>query len=204
MALDLILAIRGDLRKQMVAIERAVEGGRRSAISRRTTALKNTLRRQVTGAGLGSRLANAIRSVVITLADEDQIVGRVFSKAIVRRPSGRVDLITVFDEGATVRARTGTFLAIPTEHAGKGRGQKRHKTPAEYPSGTFTLIPGRRSGVAVLVFKDRPDVVAFVLVRQVTLRKQLNVQAAHAEAQAGLDDLVAREIDQRLARGVAA
>mgnify|MGYP001560164364 CR=1 FL=1 len=80
MGLELRLAIRGDLGEFLRRERQAIARGTTSAIRRRTTALKKRLRDQVKRAGLGGRLANAIRSELIPDRVSVNPVGRVFSK----------------------------------------------------------------------------------------------------------------------------
>jgi hypothetical protein len=105
MALGLSLALRGDLAAFLRTDAKAAAGAVTTVVRRKTTLLKNRLRRQVKSAGLGTRLGNAIRSrTVPPRGVSPTIVGIVESKALVKRKSGIVDLITVFDTGATVAA----------------------------------------------------------------------------------------------------
>ena len=84
-----------------------------------TQGCKGELRGQVTGAGLGKRLANTWRSRSYP-ADRRSLKpgGFIWSKA----PT----IVTAFAYGATIRAKSGGFLAVPLPAAGKhGDGRKR-------------------------------------------------------------------------------
>ncbi|MGE5770237.1 MAG: DUF6441 family protein, partial [Betaproteobacteria bacterium] len=97
----LAAAIQGDLQALLKAelrgAERAVTEGVRTA----TLGLKTELRAQVTGAGLGQRLANTWRSRIYPEGGEQSLssAGFVWSKA--------PNLIRLYDEGAIIRSRQG-------------------------------------------------------------------------------------------------
>lgn len=104
-----------DMRKETEAGERAVQ----RAITAAGKGLQRDWRKQVEGAGLGTRLARTIRS-------EAYPKGRnsINAAALVwtRAPS----IVEAFDRGALIRSKDGFYLAIPTEAAGaRGLGNKR-------------------------------------------------------------------------------
>ncbi len=76
------------------------------------TGLKTAWRVQITGAGLGRRLANSIRSQTYPKAGESlNAAALVWSKAPV--------IVGAHDTGPLIRSKDGFWLAIPTEAAGK-------------------------------------------------------------------------------------
>jgi hypothetical protein len=85
-------------------IERAVASGTREA----GRGLRTELRRQLTSAGLGQRLANSWRDRHYPNQHLDAAT-LVYTKA--------PQIIRAFDEGAVIRSKRGRFLAIPTENA---------------------------------------------------------------------------------------
>lgn len=208
MGLELRLAITGDLRKTLTALAQAEANGVHTVIRRRTTQLKTALRKQVVRAGLGERLANAIRSEVMPPrgpAPHVDTRGRVFSKALAKRPGGLVDLITVFDQGATIRAFGHELLALPLPAAGRRGRRGARSTPADFPKGELVVI--KSSNGTLLLIDRETKTPMFLLVRRVHVRKRLTVQAAYAKAMQGLDEAVAKEIERRMAKlgfGVAA
>lgn len=105
---------------EVSAGERAVSAAMREA----GAGLKASWRRQITGAGLGQRLANSIRSQTYPKVGESLSAAvLVWSKA--------PQIISAHDAGLMIRSRTGFWLAIPTMAAGKGpRG--RRITPGEW------------------------------------------------------------------------
>jgi hypothetical protein len=133
--------------------------------------------------------------------------GVVFDVSAVgkKRNTGRfVDLIRVFMEGATIRPHGKRFLAIPTDAVGfTGRGLRGgdvRKQPSDYPKGKLLFVPGKNGRTARLVFADRPDVTAFVLVPNARIRPRLDFQRDIAKAVDGLDELIVRDWERRLSR----
>ena len=119
---------------------------------------------------------------------------RVYSKAVYRKGrSAEIDLLAVFEEGAIVRARHGQgWLAIPTENAPwrSGRGGVRRAQPSEAAEGLrkhFAILPA--AGNRAVIIDRRTKQVLWVLVRQVRIRKRLNIAAIHEKQ--------GRELDQR-------
>ena len=107
--------LSASLEAEIVAAEKAVTVG----VARTGEALKAAWRAQVTGAGLGRRLANAIRAnryprsgVSISAAS------LVWSRA--------AEITDAFDRGALIRSKHGLWLAIPTAEVGtRGVGRAR-------------------------------------------------------------------------------
>lgn len=168
-------------------------GVTRSIVARDTTTLKNRLRRRVLAAGLGQRLANAIRSEVKTT--EDTIAGRVFSKGQVKgRPGGTFDLITLFWEGASVMPRSAGWLAIPTDKV-----KNRRETPASFGPDFFQIVT--LGATAMLVPKAAPEEGPyFFLVRGATIKSFYDLEQDIARA--GLN--LAARIDQEWGRRLVA
>ena len=195
----LLAAIQGDLNALLTAelrnAERAVTTGVRAA----TDGLKTELRGQITGAGLGNRLANTWRGEVYPKSGQSiGAAGYVWSKA----PKLSVRM---YAEGAVIRSKQGLFLAIPTPAAGK-YGDARQKIARSwerihglrlrfvYRRGSPSLLVadnarltnrgraaaniGRRQDAAFTRLAGRTTVPLFVLVPQVTVRKRLDVNGA--------------------------
>jgi Family of unknown function (DUF6441) len=106
--------------------------------------LKTDLRRQVTSAGLGQRLANSWRDKHYPNQKLDA-ASVVYTKA--------PQIIRAFDEGAVIRSRRGRFLAIPTENAPRKGTDGRRISPSTFPEhrfGPLRFVP-RPSGPSLLV-----------------------------------------------------
>lgn len=160
--------------------------------------LKTAWRDQVRLAGLGSKLANAIRSDAYPKGkDSLSAAALVWAKA--------PKIISSFEDGATINSKDGFWLAIPLPAA--GRGSRGRITPAEWESrrgrrlrfvyrsgrsallvddGTTLARAGKtgRDGKwrAARGFKNR-TVPIFALVPEVRLKKRLNLKS-EAERQA--------------------
>ncbi|MBS7554578.1 hypothetical protein KHC23_13035 [Ancylobacter dichloromethanicus] len=122
--------------------------------------LKTDLRQQVTGAGMGQRLANTWRAEVYpgrAGVFSLRAAGLVFSRA--------PDIVDAFSKGVPIRSPRGFYLAIPTPAAGKfgltratGEGQgKERLTPGGWERRTGIRLrhvwrPGKK--VSYLVADD--------------------------------------------------
>ncbi|MEL6218600.1 MAG: DUF6441 family protein [Pseudomonadota bacterium] len=186
------------MQREIEAGERAVSTAMREA----STALKADWRGQITGAGLGQRLANTIRSKVFPTGKPSMsAAGLVYSNA--------PRIVAAHDEGTVIRSADGFFLAIPTEAAGRGvRG--RRLTPGEWErrTGLRLVFIYRRRGPSLLVAervrintrgravvsraktgKNQVTAPIFILVPQVKLAKRLDLDR---DARAVSDSLPAR------------
>jgi hypothetical protein len=188
-------SLQADMQAELRDIGRAVTTGTRDA----GRGLRTELRRQVTSAGLGQRLANSWRDKHYPNQNLDA-ASLVYTKA--------PQIIRALDEGAVIRSRSGRFLAIPTENAPRKGTDGKRISPSTFPEhrlGPLRLVP-RTSGPSLLVvdglrasfsrqtgelrgFRRATDrarrsgqglttVVMFLLVPQVKLSKRLDVARA--------------------------
>jgi hypothetical protein len=200
--LQVHITLRGNIAGLTAASQRALDEAATSVIRRKTRGIQRALRTQIKRAGLGN-LGNALRMEFEPRSGSSvNARGRVFSKALVKRAGGTTDLITLFDEGATIRPRQGRFLAIPTAAAAalKGRRRRGQLTPRMFGPGALVFRAGGDRRTGVLALKADPRVIVFVLVRTVRLRKRLAIQQAVERQLANTDALLAREFDRRMAR----
>jgi hypothetical protein len=148
-AMKLKLDITPDLVAAMAAEVKAGEKAVTAAMREAGTGLKTAWRGQITGAGLGRRLANSIRSQTYPKAGESlNAAALVWSKAPV--------IVGAHDTGPLIRSKNGFWLAIPTEAAGRGlRGAK--LTPGEWERrrGLRLRFVYRRRGPSLLVAEGR-------------------------------------------------
>jgi len=204
-------SLKADLQADLRRIERAVPDGVKAA----GDGLKGSLRKQVVSAGLGARLSRTWRGRTYPNRGHDA-ASLVWSKA--------PQIVRAFAEGAVIRAKGGRWLAIPTPAAPKrGVGGKRI-TPATFPverHGPLRLVK-RRGRTALLVVdgvrvssttgrvgrrakgdgrtksggyrKGIATVVMFVLVRQVRLRKRLDVVRVAERWARRLPALIRRQV----------
>ena len=176
---DLIAAMAAEIK----AGEKAVTGAMREAGQE----LKGDWRAQVTGAGLGRRLSNTIRSRAYPQTGESlSAAAFVWSKA--------PEIIGAHDTGPLIRSKDGFWLAIPLPAAGKGTRGKA-LTPGEWERrrGLRLRFVYRRHGPSLLVAdgrlnsrglgvesrsktgRGRATVPIFLLVPQVKLAKRLDL-----------------------------
>jgi len=184
---------------EIAAGERAVTAAMREA----GTGLKSSWRMQITGAGLGRRLANSIRNQTFPRAGESlDAAVLVWSKAPV--------IVGAHDTGPLIRSKDGFYLAIPTKAAGRGlRG--RRITPGEWERrrGLRLRFVYRRRGPSLLVadrarINNRGQAVAsrsktgrnqvtapiFLLVLQVKLPKRLDLARDAARVHEAVPGLI--------------
>ena len=197
--MKLTLEIRPDLAALMSAEIAAGERAVTAAVREAGARLKLGWRGQITGAGLGARLANSIRSEVFPNAGVSlNAAAVIWSKAPV--------IIGAHDAGPLIRSKNGLWLAIPTPAAGKALGGRRI-TPAawERKTGFRLRFVYRRGGPSLLVAPAGSQAASpvllpiFLLVPQVKLPKRLDLardaERAH-EAVPGL--IVANWVDAKL------
>jgi Family of unknown function (DUF6441) len=195
LAATITRSLQPDMQAELRDIERAVASGTRDA----GRGLKTELRRQVTSAGLGQRLANSWRDRHYPNQKLDA-ASLVYTKA--------PQIIRAFDEGVVIRSRRRRFLAIPTGNAPKKGTDGKRISPSTFPEhrfGPLRFVP-RPSGPSLLVvdglrasfsrksgelrgFRRATDrarssgqglttVVMFLLVPQAKLSKRLDVARA--------------------------
>ncbi len=206
----LAAAIQGDLAKIMRAEHDHLALAATTAVTATADDLKRQLRRQVTSAGFGNRLANTIRANVYPK-------GRPHLGAAALVYTRAPKIIEAFETGATIRGH-GRYLAIPTEAVPRRRG--RRLTPAEIEASGIKLrfVPARRGRPALLVADEATvgrtgrvrsasararrtgsglaTVVLFLLVPQVKLPKRLDWKGAGERAGDALAETFVKEANR--------
>ncbi len=171
----------------MEAETRAGEKAFTTALRDAGTGLKSAWRAQITGAGLGARLARTIRS-------EQFPKGRASFNAAALVWSKAPVIVGAHDTGPLIRSKSGFWLTIPTSAAGKStRGGKITPLEWERRTGLRLRFVYRRTGPSLLVAEGRLNtkgravasrsktgrglttVPIFLLVPQVRLRKRLDL-----------------------------
>ena len=171
------------MREEIAAGERAVS----TAIREAGTRLKSAWRGQITGAGLGTRLARTIRSEQYPKGKPSlNAAALVWSKAPV--------ILGAHNTGPLIRSKNGFWLAIPTPAAGtSARGGRISPGEWERRTGLRLRFIYRRQGPSLLVAEGRLNTKGravasrtktgrglltapiFLLVPQVRLEKRLNL-----------------------------
>ena len=193
----------------IVALMRAEAAAGQKAVSttmaQAGASLKSAWRTQITGAGLGQRLANTIRQQTYPKGRNSlDAAALVWSNAPV--------IIGAHDTGPLIRSGNGFWLAIPLPAAGRAMGGKR-VTPGmwEQKTGLKLRFVYRRRGPSLLVADavrlntrgqaavsksktGRGQVTApiFLLVRQVKLPKRLDLARDAERAQAAIPGSIVR------------
>ena len=193
----------------LVALMRAeVAAGQKAVSTTMTqagTSLKSAWRAQITGAGLGQRLANTIRSQIYPKGRNSlDAAALVWSNAPV--------IIGAHDTGPLIRSGSGFWLAIPLPAAGKALGGKRI-TPGmwEQRTGLRLRFVYRSRGPSLLVAdavrlntrgqaavsksktgKGQVTAPIFLLVRQVKLPRRLDLARDAERAQAAVPGSIVR------------
>ncbi|MCE8556315.1 hypothetical protein KBY29_18530 [Ruegeria pomeroyi] len=209
--MKLKLNIDPDIVAIMAAEVKAGEKAVTAAMREAGTGLKTAWRGQITGAGLGRRLANSIRSQTFPKAGESlNAAALVWSKAPV--------IVGAHDTGPLIRSKNGFWLAIPLPAAGNSlRGGR--ITPGEWERrrGLRLRFVYRRRGPSLLVAegrlnsrglgvasrsktgRGRATVPIFLLVPQVRLPKRLDLGR---DAERALDSvpglIVARWVEGKI------
>ena len=189
------------MRTEVAAGQKAVS----TTMTQASADLKSAWRAQITGAGLGQRLANTIRSQTYPKGRNSlDAAALVWSNAPV--------IIGAHDTGPLIRSGNGFWLAIPLAAAGKAIGGKRI-TPAmwEQKTGLRLRFVYRSRGPSLLVADavrlntrgqaavsksktGRGQVTApiFLLVRQVKLPKRLDLARDAERALAAIPGSIVR------------
>ena len=213
--MKLAAAIAGSLKANLHAEMRGIEKAVAAGVKEAGDGLKNSLRKQVLTAGLGTRLARTWRSRAYPNKGHDA-ASLVWSKA--------PQIIRTFDQGSVIKSKSGFWLAIPTASAPKrGVGNKRIR-PSNFPEHRFGPLRFvyRRSGPSLLVVdavrvsgktgrvgrrakggaltktgrikSGMTTVVMFLLVPQVRMPKRLDVKRAAEQWSRLLPGLIGRHM----------
>ena len=209
------MKLKIDITPDLVALMRAEVAAGQKAVSTTMTeagvSLKSAWRAQITGAGLGQRLAHTIRSQTYPKGRNSlDAAALVWSNAPVT--------IGAHDTGPLIRSGSGFWLAIPLPAAGKALGGKRI-TPGmwEQKTGLRLRFVYRSRGPSLLVAdavrlntrgqaavsksktgKGQVTAPIFLLVRQVKLPKRLDLARDAERAQAAIpSSIVANWVSRR-------
>ena len=174
--------------------------------------LKSAWRQQVVSAGLGTRLGNTVRNLNFPK-------GQTSLRAALLVYTKAPRILGAFERGATIRSKSGFYLAIPTEAAGRAAGGRRF-TPGGWerrrgiklrfvyrPRGGSLLVADEArlntKGIAAIsrskTGRSQVTVPIFILVPQVRLNKRLRLMEAADAAISSVPRLiVANWIEDRL------
>ena len=196
--MKLRVEITGDLQKLTKREIALGEAAATQAMRAAAQALKTRWRQDVTGAGLGTRLSNAVRS-------KSYPEGQTSLNAAAMVWTNAPKIISAHQEGAVIRSNKGLFLAIPTPAAGKSlRGGRISPAEWERRTGLGLQFVYRRGGPSLLVAEGRQNsrgllvesrskkgrgrasAVIFILVPQVKLPKRLDLYVSAEQVAASI------------------
>lgn len=208
------MAWRGDLKGLANAAHLAIAGGAREAAEIQAARAKVEFRQPIR-AVLGDRVANAVRVDIYPRSAAQRTHAPtvyVWTKA----PA----IISAFSQGATIRNRSGFWLAIPTENVPRRRGRRMTPVEVEAQFNQDLIVFSGRGGqmlgfVDVVAAKsgkgfrkatrqrqkdgrEKQLVLMFVFVRQVTLTKRINWDGIAADLGKGWLELFGGKIADRL------
>jgi hypothetical protein len=193
---------------------RAVQLGTKQAGS----GLKMALRQQVRTANLGTRMEKTWQDEVFPKSGNSANAAViVYSKA--------PKIIAAFDNGVYIKSKSGTFLAIPTKNAPRRGFDGKQVTPTNWPEHRFGKLRLVKTKRALLLVADnltasyrRKDksfrgfrrasdkaikanrrlatVVMFILVRQISLPKKLDVEREFKKWSAAYPALIERNLER--------
>lgn len=212
-------AVRGRLdefmKEEARAIAKAATTAARTAAYGAERDLEGQIKRMVRSSRKATR-GDHIKNLVRVKADpvkgyELEAVARTYSKATYKR-GGRVgrrddiDLLAIFDQETRIQANGSGWIAIPTKLAPMARGGRgssaRRAFPREVAGQHKTQFIRISANRAVIVAGARRE-VWWVLVKEVRLRKRLDVAKVHEKRSAGVMPRFLKELakeDSRLQR----
>ena len=228
--MKLSVQIDGDLSKILEQEIKDTQNAVTAGIRKTGEGLKNELRAQVASAGLGRRLANAVRlNVYPDRGSSLSAAAWVYARPGKGGRGGAADIMSAFEEGSLIRRGGSQYLAIPTDHVPRKGG--RRMTPNDLQSGTkfggfgrdLEVVPTNRPGVLLLVLpivranngkslrpatgrrikagKQVEWVPMFILVRQVQMPRLLDWRGPAESWGARLPDEVIRAMDAQNVSG---
>ncbi|MFC3057860.1 DUF6441 family protein [Paenirhodobacter populi] len=193
---ELDASISGIMEDEIRLAERAITAGVKDTAEH----VQKRWRGQIVAAGLGDRLARAIRKRNFPdKGDSISAASLVYAQPNRKQSASAADVINAFDKGALIRSQHGMFLAIPTPAAGRNpRGARMTPQLWEKRTGLKLRFVPRRTGPSWLVLdKARINVkgaavadrrrrrkalktvekaeVIFFLVPQVSLKKRIDL-----------------------------
>ena len=209
LAIKAVGSLQKDMDRELGKVRKSILTG----VKETGLGLKQDLRRQVTHAGLGKRLAYSWRGEFYPNKGLDA-ASYLYTKA--------PDIIRAWDKGAVIRARRSKWLAIPTDQAPKKGIDGKRLTPANFNESRYDKLRWvERKGNHPLLVVDEVKlgktgkvtrrqkqahaksgnykkgivtVVMFIMVKQVRLNKKLNVQKATKQWVDKLPELIFRNM----------
>lgn len=221
MSLRLRLALQGDLEGLAHRAHLAIARGARNAVETMQARAKIKLRSDVMQGGLGERVANAWRAEIYPKS----AAKRSHSPAVLVWTKAPL-IVEAFESGAAIKAKNGsTYLAIPTQHVPRKKNKRMTPNQVEDHFNADLYFVKRKGSNTMLAFlnvirgkngkgfraatkrrraagRTVENILMFVLVRQVHLRKKLNARRIFADLEEEWAELFPSEIAKSLNAGV--
>lgn len=193
--MELKLALDGNLQRWFDEAARSIDRGQRGALRRVTGNIGRGVQRRVKSGGFKTNFAKLVKYSVKN--ERNEPYGEIRSVATYSKGqrTGPVDLVQLFAQGETIRAKNGSWLAIPTAQAPLKRGKgRRQASPSEAKQYGFKLafIPAG-PGKAVIINVPRKQ-VWWVLVKKIDLRKRYELNDVVDRWVNRFDEVLAQEI----------
>lgn len=190
-----LFRVMEDFKEFDYSLKRATSGAMREC----SEGMKRDLRSDVERAGLGRRVANTWRNAVYP--DKGKVSANAAASVYSRAPH----IIAAYDQATTIRSRNGQWLAIPTDNVPPG-SRNRRLTPANWPDNLgklrFVKLPNGKAMLVAegvrynkngklrglrrrkasktrgehILISERVSVPMFILIRQASIRKRLDVK----------------------------
>ena len=152
------------MERALIGFGTALRRAGSETVARTSLALKADLRQDVVRGGLGVRLSRSWRSKEYPDTPGKTPTALVFSRA--------PDLIRGHSQGATIRARAGRLLAIPTAAVPRGRGGRRLRPDEVAQRIGAELRVVRRRGKPALLVADNVSLSTRGMVRSLARRRR--------------------------------
>lgn len=196
---ELNLALTGDLAAYFKQVNAAVDRGIRGGLRRTTFGMRNGIRTRIRrSGGFNTRFDQLV--VASVKGRGLDAVGTVRSVARYDKGArtGPVDLVSLFSQGATIRAANGEWLAVPTGRGPitRARGKARLATPREAESYGFKLTFIRENQNRAVIINAPRREVWWVLVKRITLRKRYDLDPYVDKWSARFPQILADEVNK--------
>lgn len=198
------IAVQGKLKEFYAANAKAVAKGGRRALTRTLGGIRTGLTRRIRSAGFKKPgLEKLVRSYVSRDGDSGIVKSKAVMPSVAGRRVQRVDLVKLFDQGTTVKAAHGKWLAVPTGAGplATARGGGRQMTPDEMRAKGMKVrfIPSHPHPVIVLESGRGNGVVTHVLLRNVPLRSRYRISDITSRWVPRYPEILVQEIENAAA-----
>lgn len=213
MPLILKLAIQGKMKSYERAFREAYASAATTTMRRKTTQLERRHKSYI-ARRLGASLSKATQGRTYpqtgkALQPASEIT---YGRAVRKTEGGPLNIVGLFQSGATVVPRHARFLWVPTEEGrrlgGGPRNRPRELSPSTFRGGRLLYLPnkGRSRNARVpgrLVLRNNPNITVFVAIRRQRIRPRLQrLQSITNAVMKNYVDLRNRALDREFAKAI--